>query len=86
MGLQVEVKFNGVDDVAVDNGARFAVAALPIRLAWVVWIDGEESDVVSLANHDDSDVGSDSLSRAGSYSKYLLSTTDIDVMLDITNL
>lgn len=60
MRLQVEVQLYGVHDIAVDNCACFAVAALPVRLVFVAWVDGEESDVVPLADHDDGDSGLDS--------------------------
>ena len=53
MALQIKVKFNGVDNVAIDDCAGGAISA-PIAL---VVIAREEANVVTLANNDKRDGG-----------------------------
>lgn len=56
--LEVEVKFDGVCHVAVDDCAGLAVLT-PVCLLGIVRVDGEESHVVPLADHDEGDGGAD---------------------------
>ena len=51
--LKVEVELDGVHDVAIDDRARWAVSALV-----ACSVSGEEADMVTLSDDDDSDGGS----------------------------
>lgn len=52
MRLEIEIEFDWVDDVRVNNGARGAVAA---SVSFIRRF-GEESDVVTFANDDHGDL------------------------------
>ena len=51
--LQIKVKFNGIDNVAVDNCAG---EAIPARITCKAW---EEANMVVLANNDKRDGGAE---------------------------
>lgn len=53
--LKVEVKFSWVCDLSVHDGTSRAIAR-PITIALVLW---EESNMVSLAYHDNRDLRTD---------------------------
>ena len=52
VGLKVEIKFNRVRDVGIDNCSSFAVAAF-VCIPVARW---EEADVVTFANHNHRDL------------------------------
>ena len=71
MGLQVKVKFDGVHDIAVHDGAR---STIPTAISFLIigGIHGEESDVVSLPDDDNGDLRVDLLPLASPYaSRYV---------------
>jgi hypothetical protein len=63
MGLQVEVELDRMSDVRVDDGAGNAVA----RAVAFSLVLREEPNVMTFADHDDSDLRVDVQGLAGSY-------------------
>jgi hypothetical protein len=63
MGLQVEVELDRMSDVRVDDGAGNAVA----RAVAFSLVLREEPNVMTFADHDDSDLRVDVQCPAGSY-------------------
>ena len=57
VGLEVKVEFERVCHVAVDNGAGLAVLAPLVCLGRVPGVDREKTHVVSFADYDERDGG-----------------------------
>jgi len=55
VALQIEVKFGGMSNVAIDDSACWAVTT-PIGVPMILW---EKSNVMPLANDNDRDSGFD---------------------------